>query len=630
MTLADRRLERLVADIGPAGDVLRAASYRAPRPGPDGRSLAWISDRDGRPRLYVGELDAGSVVEPHGFVPTDLDDPDLPAADVDGVAWSPDGSWLACQLAPGGGERTRVLLVSPDGARRHEIAPGAAAVVLGSWSPSGSHLGVTIYGEGRGEGQACLVDLRDGTSTVLASGPAAVVCAVSGDGHRVVVRHGRRGDRRLELVDLRTGVRVELVPGGATVADARFGVTGGMVYLHTDAGRDRPALLAVPLNAGRPGIASPVAERSHDDLDLVALDPAGARAVLVWNVDGRSEAEMLDLRSGMLSPLPDAAGDVVTDAAFTRDGGGLLLASEGPTVAPHLSLVPLVDGLPGTEADAVLPPAPDDEDDAPDLLVTPTLHEFRADDGLTLTGWLFRPRGTLGATPTLVWLHGGPEAQERPVFQPLFQALAAAGIAVFAPNVRGSAGFGQAFSRADDVALRFAAIDDVRAVVDFLSRSGLADPARIGVAGRSYGGYLTLAALVRYPDLFRVGVDVCGMADLETFYARTEPWIAEAATTKYGDPRTDAELLRRLSPIHLIDRLTAPLLVVHGRHDTNVPVCEPEQVVAALRERGVPHSYLFFDDEGHEVHDLGNRAVFVREVVSWVGGHLSEASTRTA
>ncbi|ODU00635.1 MAG: hypothetical protein ABS81_23065 [Pseudonocardia sp. SCN 72-86] len=252
-----------MADTGPAADVLRAASYRAPRPGPDGRLLAWISDRDGRPRLYVGALEDGAVVEPRGFVPTDLDDPDLPPADVSGVAWSPDGSWLACQLAPGGGERTRVLLVSPDGARRHEIAPGAAAVVLGSWSPSGSHLGVTIYGEGRGEGQACLVDLRDGTSTVLASGPAAVVCAVSGDGHRVVVRHGRRGDRRLELVDLRTGVRSVLVPGGATVADARFGVTGGMVYLHTDADRERPALLAVPLNAGRPGIATPVAERSR-------------------------------------------------------------------------------------------------------------------------------------------------------------------------------------------------------------------------------------------------------------------------------------------------------------------------------------------------------------------------------
>ncbi|MFC5211912.1 alpha/beta hydrolase family protein [Pseudonocardia sulfidoxydans] len=201
---------------------------------------------------------------------------------------------------------------------------------------------------------------------------------------------------------------------------------------------------------------------------------------------------------------------------------------------------------------------------------------------------------------------------------------------MFAPNVRGSAGFGRAFSRADDVHLRFAAIDDVRAVVGFLSRSGLADPARIGVAGRSYGGYLTLAALVRHPDLFGVGVDVCGMADLHAFYAGTEPWIAEAATSKYGDPGADADLLRQLSPIHRIDRLVAPLLVVHGRHDTNVPVSEPERVVAALRERGVPHSYLVFDDEGHEVHDLGNRAVFVREVVGWVGGHLIGASTRTA
>ena len=640
-TLADRRRERLVgerlvADAGPVADVVSAASFRSPRPGPDGRLLAWISDRDGRPRLYVGELGSGPapVVEPRAALPTEPDDPDLPHADVTGVAWSPDGSWLSCQLAPGGGERTRVLLVSPDGRRRREIAPAATAVVLGSWSPNGSHLGVTIYGSGQGEGQACLVDLRDGTSTVLASGPAAMVCAVSGDGHRVVVRHGRRGDRHLELIDLRTGRRTDLIPGGgATVADARFGVSGGLLYLHTDAGRERAALLAVPLGTGAPGMSSPVAERAHDDLDLVALDPAGARAVLVWNVDGRSEPEMLDLRSGLISPLPDPAGDVVTDAAFTRDGAGLLLASEGPTVAPRLSLVPIVDGLPGTEAPAVLPPEsddPDDDTDPADVLVSPTLHEFRAEDGLTLTGWLFRPRGTLGATPALIWLHGGPEAQERPVFQPLFQALAAAGVAVFAPNVRGSAGFGRTFSRADDLHRRFAAIADVSAAVDFLAGSGLADRDRIGVAGRSYGGYLTLAALVRYPELFRVGVDVCGMADLETFYAGTEPWIAEAATTKYGDPRTDRDLLRRLSPLHRIDRLTAPLLVVHGRHDTNVPISEPEQVVAALRERGVPHGYLLFDDEGHEVHDVANRAAFVREVVSWVAGHLNEVGSRTA
>ena len=130
--------------------------------------------------------------------------------------------------------------------------------------------------------------------------------------------------------------------------------------------------------------------------------------------------------------------------------------------------------------------------------------------------------------------------------------------------------------------------------------------------GRSYGGYLTLAALVEHPELFAAGVDVCGMADFATFYAHTEPWIAAAAVAEYGDPVRDADLLRALSPIHRIDRLTAPLLVVHGADDTNVPVEEAEQVVAALAARGVEHEYLLFEGEGHELLATPNRVAFVR------------------
>ena len=120
------------------------------------------------------------------------------------------------------------------------------------------------------------------------------------------------------------------------------------------------------------------------------------------------------------------------------------------------------------------------------------------------------------------------------------------------------------------------------------------------------------------------------MADFATFYTHTEPWIAAAATSKYGDPEADAELLRALSPIHQADRIAAPLLVVHGRHDTNVPLVEAEQIVAALQGRGAPCSLLLFDDEGHEVHGTENRARFVREVVDWVAAHLTPAAERTA
>jgi dipeptidyl aminopeptidase/acylaminoacyl peptidase len=612
----ERRLARLGGGTDAPG--LFPTRYYHPAPSPDGALLGWISDRDGRPRAWVAPLPpvGEPVVQPDRPLPAE--------GDVETMSWSPDGQWIACQVAPHGSERTRVQVVSPDGSQVRDLAPGAAAATLGVWSPTGRQLGITIFVEGSGDGQACLVDLRDGTSTVLASGPAARICAVSGDGRRAVVRLGPRGARRLELVDLRSGRRTELLPGGANVADARFGVTGRQLYVHTDAGRERPALLAVTLR-GTSGVSTvyPIAERPDDDLDMVSLDPAGVRAALSWNVDGRSEVELLDLRSGLLEPVVPVPGDVVTDAAFTLDGTALLVANEGPAVSPRLSRI-------GLDVHGVATPLLRPAKQFGAAFVEPTLHEFRAEDGLRLSGWLFRPSSALGSLPTLIWLHGGPEAQERPTFQPLFQALLADGVAVFAPNVRGSGGYGRTFTTADDGERRFAAITDVRSAVDFLVSAGLADPSRVGVSGRSYGGYLALAALAWFPDLFAVGVDVCGISDFATFYARTEPWIATAATAKYGDPHADAALLQELSPLHRVDRIAAPLLVVHGAHDTNVPLEEAQQVVDALRERGASPGFLLFEEEGHEVHGTDNRVVFVREVVRWVAAHLLELSEQTA
>jgi dipeptidyl aminopeptidase/acylaminoacyl peptidase len=158
--------------------------------------------------------------------------------------------------------------------------------------------------------------------------------------------------------------------------------------------------------------------------------------------------------------------------------------------------------------------------------------------------------------------------------------------------------------------------------VAYVVASGVARPDRIGIMGRSYGGYLTLAALTTYPELFAVGIDVCGMANFATFYQHTEPWIAAAAVSKYGDPVTDADLLRDLSPITRIDRLRTPLLVVHGANDSNVPVIEAEQVVTALAARGVPHRYLLFPDEGHQLLHRSSRAEYLQVTVDWLTSHL--------
>ncbi|MFC7110532.1 alpha/beta fold hydrolase [Nonomuraea rubra] len=129
---------------------------------------------------------------------------------------------------------------------------------------------------------------------------------------------------------------------------------------------------------------------------------------------------------------------------------------------------------------------------------------------------------------------------------------------VFAPNVRGSGGYGRAFRQADDRERRFDAVHDVADCAAELVRLGAADPSRLACMGWSYGGYLTLATLVAHPRLFRAGVTVSGIADFATFYARAEPWIAAAAVGEYGHPDTDRELLHALSPLHALDRLAAP------------------------------------------------------------------------
>src|SRR4029450_1763609 len=203
-----------------------------------------------------------------------------------------------------------------------------------------------------------------------------------------------------------------------------------------------------------------------------------------------------------------------------------------------------------------------------------------------------RPRGQIGPGPAMLSLHGGPEAQERPTFNPQHQAMIPAGTTLFPPNIRGSSGFGRAFVHADDVHGRRDAFDDVLACRDFLVGNGIADPGRIAVRGRSYGGYLTLASLAFSPGLFAAGVDICGMSDLQTFFRDTEPWIAAAAVSKYGDPERDQTLLKAISLLHAAANIDVPLLVVHGALDSNVPIGEARQLVGALRRLGRPVEYL--------------------------------------
>ncbi|MET9952447.1 alpha/beta fold hydrolase [Streptomyces sp. NPDC006339] len=639
----------------PRGLAAHACWYPSADPG--GERATFICDRGGVPQLWAGPV--GGEEEARLL--------DAGPDHVTEVSWSPDGQWIAYTVAPGGSGHTRVLCVRPDGSDRRIMSgaePGSSAY-LGCWTRDGSALAVTIaepvadrpdllslaerpVGWTERDGHATLLDpggygaedggppvhdrltayLLDPSGTtapvLLADETEAAtlrVCDISPDGRLALLRRGPRGGREAVVVRLSDRTQVCTLP----VADGdpwigRFSADGRTVWLRSDHEREFAALLALDLDetGARTGLRV-VAERHDCDLELLAFVEDGRRAALAWNVRATSELETVPLTGEGTAPYPpravEPAHEVVT--RVTPAGPyGMLLALSGSQRRPGVWHVP------GTAA-AVRTPwtAPDAETVPPGPPpVRPAPLRPRARDGLLLGGWYHRApgRGPGEPAPCVLHLHGGPEDQERPVFAPLYHELLGRGLDVFAPDVRGSSGWGRSFRDADLGEGRFAAIADVADCAAHVIEAGLADPRRLAVMGHSYGGYLTLASLVWHPELFRTGVTVCGMSDFGTFFAGTEPWLAKSAAHKYGHPDRDRALLHALSPMSRVDALRVPLLAVHGEHDTNVPPRESEQIVQAARERGLEAELLLLHEEGHDFRRAESRRLFRRTAADWL------------
>ncbi|PRY69387.1 dipeptidyl aminopeptidase/acylaminoacyl peptidase [Glaciihabitans tibetensis] len=584
----------------------------------DALRVAFISDRRGTPELWVQTGDDAAAAA----LPISLsEDPVL------AVRWSADDAWLACAVATDGGVRTQVWVVRPDGSDARRLA-GSREVhaQLGPWTRSGHRVVVTIPSTEPGEPTlSLLADPATGEFTTLATGDLITVLDLSIEERLAVLRDGRRGHQFCVVVDRLADQAHTLLPqsavGSTEVALVRPAPEGDpnplVVYLVTEALSSRHELVAMPIGPNNwRGTARVLAARPDADLEGLDADDAGRLLLLVWNVVGTSEIELLDTTTGRATRVPELPGLVASDPILSRDGSTVVLGVESPERPREIWRLDTGTLLWNRVTD--VPELPRRS------LVRPTLEAYVSGDGLPLTGWLYRAPDSAGARPgrAMLSLHGGPEAQERPTFSPQHQAMVAAGITVFAPNVRGSSGFGRAFVHADDVEGRYGAFADVIASARHVVSLAAADRESIAVTGRSYGGYLTLASLAFTPGVFAAGVDICGMSDLHTFYRDTEPWIAAAAVTKYGHPRRDRTLLRAISPLRSVDAIAVPLLVVHGEHDTNVPIGEAHQIVAALRKRRRTVDYLELEGEGHDFRRADSRILLISTMIEFLWEHL--------
>jgi dipeptidyl aminopeptidase/acylaminoacyl peptidase len=257
-------------------------------------------------------------------------------------------------------------------------------------------------------------------------------------------------------------------------------------------------------------------------------------------------------------------------------------------------------------------------------VATPELIHFPTFDGREIPAFLFKPEGD-GPFPVLIEIHGGPESQRRLQYAsavPTDQFIRSLGIAVLSLNVRGSTGYGKAYSHLDDKELRLDAVKDVAAAVEWLGARDDVIGARIAVMGQSYGGFMTLAAIAFYPKLWAAAVDVVGIANFVSFLERTGPWRRKNRSEEYGFLETDRKMLERISPINYVDEIETPLFVLHGRNDPRVPLFEAEQIAVALEQRGQVVELRVFDDEGHGLSKRNNRIVGYAEAARFLARRL--------
>lgn len=585
----------------------------APSFSPDGKSIAFVSDRSGVPQAWIAGADGGT---PRAL--TSFEDP------VTWAQWSPDGAWIAVSVAPGGGMNTQIWLVHPDGSAAKRItAGGKDNNFLDGFSHDGKKLMYASNVRDPKTTDLYLYDVASGAAARVADAQGiGSLLDVSRDGKRaLVLRERARGNADLYVVDVGTSAEIHVTPheGPAWIPSGWLAPDGRAVYFTADLGRDRVALMKVALTGKTAGKPEVLAARDDADLEATAVDEAGTVAALGWNVAGRSELELFDLQKRAATKVGGLPAEVMWGLTFSRDGKRLAFTGASPA-APTDAFVYLL-------AEKRFVSATDSPHEGVDLgkLVRPELVRYAGKDGLPLSGWLYRPAGGKTPGPIVLSFHGGPEGQERPRLNTTYQALLSRGIAVLAPNVRGSSGFGKRFLNLDNGALRRGAIEDIAATLDHAIASGVADPKRVGIHGGSYGGYMVMAGLTEYPDRFAAGADLYGIVNFETFFANSEPWMNAISRVEYGDPDKEPELLRSLSPIHKLDRVRAATIVLHGANDTNVPVIEAEQVVRGLAGRGVPVEYVLFPDEGHGWRKTRNRTRAIVAVVRWFDRYLRGA-----
>ncbi len=595
---------------------IRAAS--GPSFSPDGRFLTFLTNITGVAQLWQVPVEGGWPVQLSSTTES-----------VRGARYSPTKHELIYSMDTGGDERTQLYrLHGVAGNRDHAIGEGWTSEDLskapkaihqfGGWSHDGLSIAFSANREDASRFDI-YVQKIGGDAKLIAKGPGGYFAPVAwapDDASLLVSRAESNTNQELHLIDVASGRTRPLTPpkDETQYHNPCFSRDGKTVYCASTAeGRDLAGLAQIDVATGKLAYL----ETPEHEVESVETSPKGRWLAWLVNVGGKSELKLRDLKTKEARTPPGLPLGVISHIEFAPDDSKVALVFDGPR---HNSDIWLWD----LAADKVKPITQSSRAGIPfSQFVEPELIHYETFDKRKIPAWFYKPsvKGDR-LPPVIVYPHGGPEGQTRPNFSSMFQFFVANGYGVLAPNVRGSTGYGTDYLNLDNTTKRMDSVKDLAHAGHWLRDQKQGDPKRLAVYGGSYGGFMVLAQVTHFPDLWAAGIDVVGICNFVTFLEKTGAYRRAHREKEYGNLRDHKEFLEKISPINHVDKIKCPMMVIHGANDPRVPIEEAEQIVAALKKRQIPVEYLRYEDEGHGLAKLKNRLDAYPKMVAFLDRYL--------
>ncbi|MDP8254456.1 MAG: prolyl oligopeptidase family serine peptidase [Candidatus Alcyoniella australis] len=563
---------------------------------PEGSRLVYLDNGGGTYQVYLRDLTADQSAPPRQL--TDFAEP------VEFAVYLPTRERVLIGSSVGGNERTQLLLLDP-ATGEYEALTSAPEVIhrFGCFSRDGRYIAYAANARDQAHFDIYVMDMNTREARrVLTRDGYNDAESFSPDGKQLVVSSWESNyDNNLYLLDLGDGEMRLLTKhvGWATYEYPRFDRKGKHLWLTSNYSQNFNNPARIKLRNGKLRFERLI----NRETEALVLSEDPQRLAYVINDDGYSMLMLWDPKGWRELELPQIPRGVIRNLSISPDGTKLAFSLSSPTLPSSVFVVDI------EARNLRMVSVPNFAGIDPTGFVEPELIKYQSADGKSVPAFLYVPPGVKadGSNPALIYAHGGPEGQERPDFGITFQYFLSRGYLIFAPNPRGSAGYGKLYIHADDKDKRPAAVADYAWGAKWLVENNWADQSKIGIYGGSYGGYVVMAMLAQFPQTCAAGVSFVGISNLVSFLQNTGAWRRAIREAEYGSLEFDLELLQRISPINKVELISSPLMVIQGANDPRVPQQEADQIVAALRARNVPVEYLLYADEGHGLAKRKNR-----------------------